>query len=316
MNDSSPIDAAHGGEGWQLRPLRSLNDIGTIWADCGCNSEHSSLKTVLLHRPGKEIAAVSDPASAHWDNLVDLSKARDQHDGLAEVYKRNGVEVIYLEPGNLAKPNHYFMRDLLTMTPEGAIVMKPASVVRRGEEVAVQKCLALNRYPILMSVSGHGYFEGPDVVYANPETVFLGIGLRSNLEGAMQIKHCIERQGFKTILVQTTYGCGHLDGVLNIVDKDKVLVIPTRISYLIYETLKSLDFTIIELPHNEETLERMAINIVPLAGSKVLMPSNCPETRKLLAKYNIESIEVDVSELMKGGGALHCMTGVLKRELV
>ncbi len=316
MKNLHQVGVSHGGEGWQVRALPSINDIGTLWKTCGCNSEYNALKTVLLHRPGDEINAISNPDSAHWNELIDLARAQEQHDKLAEVYQKNGVNVVYLEPGNLAKPNHYFMRDLFTMTSHGAIIMRPASDVRAGEEVAVQRCIAINCYPILMNVSGYAHFEGPDVMYINATAVILGVGLRSNMTGAIQIKQCMEWQGVNVTIVQTTYGCGHLDGVLNIVDKNKALIIPKYISYVIYEALKSFGFTIIELPHNEETLQKMAINMVPLDGSRVVMPAGCPEMRKLLNKYGIESIEVDVSELMKGGGAIHCITGVLKRALV
>ena len=44
------------------------------------------------------------------------------------------------------------------------------------------------------------------------------------------------------------------------------------------------------------------------------MAAGFPETKKFLAASGIRVSEVDVSELRKGWGSLHCMTAVLKRD--
>jgi arginine deiminase len=58
----------------------------------------------------------------------------------------------------------------------------------------------------------------------------------------------------------------------------------------------------------------MAINMVPLAPGVVVMPAGNPITRAALEQEGVTCLEVDVSELMKGCGSVHCMTGVVKRE--
>ena len=40
------------------------------------------------------------------------------------------------------RPNAVYCRDLMFMTPEGAIISRPALPVRRGEEAAMAKALA------------------------------------------------------------------------------------------------------------------------------------------------------------------------------
>ena len=39
-----------------------------------------------------------------------------------------------------------------------------------------------------------------------------------------------------------------------------------------------------------------------------------PALRERYEEHGVECVEVDVSELIKGGGGIHCMTGFLKRE--
>ena len=55
--------------------------------------------------------------------------------------------------------------------------------------------------------------------------------------------------------------------------------------------------------------------MVALAPRKILLPKGNPVTRKFLESKDVEVIEMDVSELMKGWGAIHCMSVFLKRDI-
>ena len=54
--------SAYGGEKWSPRTLSHREEIGSMWGDCGLNSEWAPLKQVLLHPPGPELS-VADPES-------------------------------------------------------------------------------------------------------------------------------------------------------------------------------------------------------------------------------------------------------------
>lgn len=62
-------------------------------------SEIGNLKTVLLHRPGKEIENLTPEYLERllFDDIPYLKIARDEHDKFADLFKINGVEVLYLE---------------------------------------------------------------------------------------------------------------------------------------------------------------------------------------------------------------------------
>src|SRR5215211_4802084 len=60
--------------------------------------------------------------------------ARAQHDTLVAEYEAQGVAVHLVENARMDKPNSFFIRDLMLMTPEGAIITRPASTLRAGEE--------------------------------------------------------------------------------------------------------------------------------------------------------------------------------------
>jgi hypothetical protein len=123
--------AAYGGAGWQPRSRSLAGELGNIWGACGVNNEWQPLKAVLLHRPGAELAASADP------NAVQMVAP------LAHAYRAAGVTVHYFSPDCTPTPNQMFVADLMFMTPECAILARPASDVRAGEEreVAHAPCL-------------------------------------------------------------------------------------------------------------------------------------------------------------------------------
>lgn len=312
------VDSAHGGGNWLARTDFVSEDVKSVWKDCGVYHEWGKLRAVLLHHPGEEIEGITDPSKVLWSETIEPTLAREQHNELSRFYRAAGVEVnyLYLEKHMPAKPNLYFVRDLFTMTPFGAVVSRPASYVRAGEEVIASHTLSRLQIPIVHSAYGSAYLEGPDILLVNSDLAFVGYGLRTNEKGADFAIGLLKEMGYgEVVKVQTTYGCGHLDGVVGILDRDLALLYPKRVSYVVYETLKRHGFRTFDLPDQREAEQGMAINLVPIEPGCVLMPAGNPHTRAMLQKAGCTCFEIDVSELMKGGGAVHCMTGVLKRDL-
>lgn len=62
-------------------------------------SEIGKLKTVMLHRPGKEIENLTPDSLDRllFDDIPYLEIAIEEHDAFAKILKDNGVEVLYLE---------------------------------------------------------------------------------------------------------------------------------------------------------------------------------------------------------------------------
>ena len=63
------------------------------------NSEIGRLKTVLLHRPGEELEALTPEYMSRmlFDDVPYLKVAQEEHDSFANVLRENGVEVLYLD---------------------------------------------------------------------------------------------------------------------------------------------------------------------------------------------------------------------------
>lgn len=304
---------------WSMYDDSNFEDqMPAMWGDWGCDSEIGRLRAVLLHRPGAEIEHVKDPASVLFIEKMDPARAREQHDHLADLYRQNGVNVHYIEEMPLDRPNGLFVRDLVAMTPEGAIVARPGTMVRRGEARYAAEALARLGVPILHTIAGRGTFEGADLMWVNRNLAFVGISRRSNADGNRQVRTELERMGVAEIVdVQVPWSEAHLDGMMAILNKKLAIVYTVQTPYPVVEALHRHGFRILEVTSEREVRYGMAINFVALEPGRIVMPKGeNKDTVKMMQKAGVEVIQVEIDELMKGAGSIHCMTAFLKRDKV
>ena len=309
------LTAAYGGFKWSARTTSLREDMPVWWGDWGVSSECGTLRAVLLRRPGPELDAVEDFDAAQMRSNLIPEVARQQHDHLVAAYRAHGVAVHFVENGRIDKPNSCFIRDLMLMTPEGAIIARPASTVRAGEERFVTEALGRLGVPILMTVHGSGTFEGADVSWVDSDLCFLAEGLRTNADGADQVERMLREIGVAEVVrVGLPYGAMHLDGLLNFPDRDLAVVWPRRTPYKIVQVLRKRGFRIIEVQDEDEAQRCLPMNFVALAPGEILMPAGGDRLRAAYEAAGVTCHTVDVSELIKAGGGLHCLTGFLKRD--
>jgi arginine deiminase len=305
------------GERWFPSEKSFSDEMKDLWGNWYCDSETGKLRAVLMHRPGREIDGMTEAAveKYRFRGVIDPGRAREEHDKLAEVYRNNGVEVHYVENQRIDRPNAMFTRDLMLMTPEGAIVSRPAVSSRRGEEKAVAEKLIKLGIPVLKTVNGSGFFEGANAMWIDRETVILGTGSRTNDSGAQQVERELRGIGVTEIIhAPVPYGSIHLDGFMNMVDTRKLAVFPWHLAYDTAELLMNNGIELIELTNIVEIKNGMALNFIVLEPGKIVMPAGCPDTRTVFESHQIEVIEVEMTELLKGWGAVHCMTAFLRRD--
>jgi N-dimethylarginine dimethylaminohydrolase len=312
---ASILSAAYGGEFWSPRVAAMTEDMASTWGDWGVSSEIGKLRAVLLRRPGSELDAIVDFDAIQMRSDLCSERVREQHDALADAYRAAGVVVHYVERGRIDKPNAMFVRDLMLMTPEGAIVTRPASTVRAGEERLVAEALAQLGVPILMTVHGSGTFEGADVVWVDEHLCFLAEGLRTNEEGANQVERMLREIGVTEVVrVGLPHGAMHLDGLLAIIDCDLAVVWPQRTPFKAVSTLRERGFRFIEVDNEQEAQECLPMNFVALAPGEILMPAGGANMRDRYEAAGVCCHLVDISECIKAGGGIHCMSGFLKRD--
>ncbi|HCX62915.1 arginine deiminase family protein [Sedimentibacter sp.] len=306
------IDAIPG-ERWFPNENSFKDEIDLYWGDWGVASEVEDLKAVLMRRPGKEIENF-DYKEVRFKEPINVDLFRKQHDDLAEIYSNHGVKVYYVKEQRGDRPNALFMRDLVFMTPEGAIVTRPAIAARRGEERYAAKALSDLGVPILKTVTGNGTFDGAMGLWIDKHTVVLASGVRCNKDGYQQVEYELKRIGVDNIIhMQIPYGHAHIDGLLNIASNDTAMIHASQVPYDVCEALKRKGFKLLEAPSQTEAKETLGINFVAIKPGLVVQPEGNPRCKELLENNGIKVISTDFFEILKGWGAIHCVTAFLKR---
>lgn len=302
------------GEIWLPKESGFVEDMNLYWGDWGVASEVDDLKAVLMRRPGKEVEDFDPMAVRFTDEPLDVELMRKQHDDLAQIYRDHGVKVYYVEETRDDRPNAVFCRDLMFMTPEGAIITRPGMDMRRGEERYVAKALADIGVPILRTITGDGIFEGANAMWLDRHTVILATSSRTNKSGYEQVEYELKRMGVNNILhMQIPYSNIHIDGILNMASHDVAMIHASQVPYDICDEMKKKGIKILEAPSLIEIRQTLGINFVAIKPGLVVQPSGNPRCKELLEKNGVKVITVDISEIVKGRGSAHCVTAFLKR---
>lgn len=313
MQEKTEVDAMPG-ERWLPEESTFEEDMGLYWGDWGVSSEVEELRSVLMYRPGREVERFDANAARFADVPVDAALMRRQHDCLVDIYRTHGIKVFYVEEQRFDRPKAVFCRDLMFMTPEGAIVTRPGMAARRGEERYVAQALAKLGVPVVRTINGRGIFEGANAMWVNRRTVVLSTGSRSNREGCEQVAYELRRMGVDNIIpMQIPYSNIHIDGIMNMADEETVMIHASQVPYDVCQALRKAKCRILEAPSLTEVRESFGCNFVALKPGLIVMPEGNPRCQEVLARSGISIITVDMSEIMKGRGAVHCVTAFLKR---
>lgn len=306
--------SAYGGEGWSPRSSGMAAELGKVWAACGIDSEWRTLRAVLLHRPGRELQASRNPNAVQMLAPVDVARAGEEHDAMAQAYRDNQVTVQLVEPGAMPRANQMFCADLVFLTPQGAILARPASTVRAGEEREVARRLADLGVPILRSISGQATFEGADAAWLDANTVVVARGLRTNQRGIEQIAEVLADMQVDVIAADLPFGAMHLMGLLRIVDRDLAVAWPRRTPHVVVQACRERGMQVIFLPEVDEHQMNRAVNFVTLGPRRILLEAGYAKVQEFYQQHGIECVTVAASELVKAAGGFGCLTGVLQRE--
>lgn len=285
----------------------------------GNNSEYGPLTAVLLYKPSAAIAAHPDPARIQHNAPIEHTILSRELDTLIALYSSFQIKVQLIqqpdEPSDVSNFNMIFCRDLLFMTPEGAVLANMAHETRRAEVDHAAKCLCAAEIPLLHTVSGEGRFEGADALWIRKDLVAVGVGNRTNSEGYYQLRKILEASNVEAIaLPSTQQTTQHLLGSVQIVARDLAFVRAELVAPEVIAFLAGHGFRIIPVPENSEVRSRQAMNIVTIAPAKIIMTADCPETRQLYLNAGVEVVaELPISQLINGAGGLACATGILAR---
>ncbi|SFE50520.1 dimethylarginine dimethylaminohydrolase family protein [Alteribacillus iranensis] len=296
----------------------------------GCTDHVSEVETVLVHRPGEEVLEFQNASyDERFDALFlkgengeinsyilgdtppDLELMQKQHDTLTTIYRQHGIDVIELEDSPKLLTNRLFPRDVGMVIPGGVVLSRFALPMRYAEVRNAQKTFAKHEIPILGTIQGKGTMEGGSFIMIDPNTAAVGTSVRVNQEGVQQLRSILAMQDIELIGVDLPSNLIHLDEVFMMVDHKTALADYSKLPHWFIETMKEKEIELIPTDNRDPEL---TTNCLPIAPGKVIFSTNGTYTMQRLKDHGIEVIEIDISEINKMGGGIHCSTLVLKRK--
>lgn len=271
------------------------------------------LKKVLLSKP-KHVnkAEQINEIAKKWDlKQIDETLIQQEFLRLQKLYEKLGIEVTVVETTG-EMPHAMFARDLGGCVREGYILGKFKHAIRKQETNFFQKSMETAGVPMIGQITGEGTFEGGDFAFLNEKTIAVGIVDRTNLSGVLQIRELLEPLGYSVHAVKTEPAYLHLDMCFNLVTPDIAIGYKEGLPVDFLELLEKLEIDLVS--GAEEEIFQHGYNVQAIGDKRVVSLAQNKELNKEMRKRGIEVFELDITESLKLGGGIHCMTFPLKRE--
>lgn len=278
----------------------------------GFRNETDVLTDVLLGPPDhlRHLATSSLSRRTLREQPADIDVSRAQHRELVAAYQHFGVRVHWHLP-EPELPMQVYARDSSVMTPYGAIITAMANWWRRGENYAAIRTYERLGIPLYDMVTA-GTFEGGDFNVIEQDCVLIGCGgARTQEEGARQVEGWLKNEGWETRLAFFDEYYVHIDLMVVPIAPKLTAVCLACTDPAIAAWLKAKGHEIIDVPF-EDTIS-LGCNFMSLGRGRVIVPKSSRTLCQRLRAHGFEVAEIDMSEISKTGGGIHCMAQALRR---
>lgn len=301
-----------------------------------CWSEHGELKMVMVCSPSS--LDIPDQRTADyvgWEKPVNQERAKENHEGMIKAMEDAGIKVIdyslYLK-GEKAELNHQlinrvFVRDLACVYGNTVIPGDAGMTMRAPEYVHSHELFQTWFDEKTFSIKDNNQLkalENGDVFVLNKDAVFINTGMRTSIESIEEIQQEIFRAGFSEIGIIDLPRTGetmHLDMNCNVAGSDLLIaksymrLFPVQIItekgpryVMMEEFVRRQGFDVLWTDDVKHTVAD--INFLNLDPETLLISTKA--NKSILKDHPFlkgkKLVEVDVSELEKGGGGIRCMT--------
>lgn len=229
--------------------------------------------------------------------MPDFAKTIEQHQAYCDALSRCGLKLTHL-PSDPKHPDSTFVEDVAIVTEHGAILTRPGAESRAGEVENIKSCLSLF-YSELPEIKAPGTLDGDDICEAGNHFI-IGISLRTNENGAMQLADWLAVRGYTSDLVDicSVRGILHLKSGISYIGDKRMVVINSLAEHPAFK-----GFELIQTQAHED----YAANCVRV-NDYVLMASGFSILQNTLEKLGYSVIALDMSEFQKMDGGLSCLS--------
>lgn len=253
-----------------------------------------------------------NPKDTMYLSVPDPLKVLREFDGLVRKLESLNIKVLVLESfGNMPlTSNMIFLRDVAFAFRDKIVLSKMKHSIRKDEPEKLAKLLISadpNYAKTFISLNENSYLEGADVFVVDENNICMYIKNRTNQPALEFVKKTFSNLDIGTVEANISNIPQHLLGGMHIIDRN---ILIRRINYC----PAVIDgFTSIDLEETYEIEKNFALNILVISNKEILMPSNNPNTKKILESKGIICHEIDIHEIHKMGGGIACMVLPLVR---
>ncbi len=239
------------------------------------------------------------------DNQVNVLLAYTQWKNLYHTIKDLADEVLLVEPQNKLPD--------LVFTANAALIHKNIAYIshfrfneRKNESQHFNDWFIAQGFQTVLDNKKDDYFfEGAGDALFMGDLLFYGYGFRSDKEFHKKLTSLKPENIILCRLTDPYFY--HMDTCFCPISSDFAIWYPPAFSP---EARKLIESKIELFAVPEIEAKHFACNAVVL-GKHIIMPADCPETKKHLVSKGFSVYECDVSEFIKAGGACKCLTLLL-----
>ena len=244
----------------------------------------------LVRRPGRRLP---EGLLTHFERTeIDVELATQQWRGYVDALKCHGWETIDV-PAADDCPDAVFIEDTVVMFGALAVISHPGAPSRQPETAAVGDTIGRLGYEIAR-IEPPGTLDGGDVLKVG-NTVYVGLGGRTNESGIAQLAGHLEPRGATLVPVPVT----------------KVLHLKSAVTALPDGTIVGWPSAVDDpgvFPTFLATPEESGAHVVLLGDNRLLMAADCPLSAAMYRAMGYQPVEVDIGEFQKLEGCVTCLS--------
>lgn len=256
----------------------------------------------------------------YTETKINREKAIAEHARIVECFREAGIEIIKVDPPKGCQDGVYTAN--WAIVKDGIAVMARLPEARKGEEAYARKKLEEQGIKTYLVPENYLYSGQGDSLRCG-KYLFAGRGYRSDPEAQTFVA---DKLGLELIQVHAnpqlnTDGSIHinpatnhadsfwydLDLAISIIDEHTIAYCPGALdeeSNKKLEAIQDLDKIIVDY---DECTKGFACNLVS-TGKHVIMSANAPNLKSALEARGLICITPEITELLKGGGYIRCIS--------
>jgi dimethylargininase len=246
-----------------------------------------SAPTAIVRRPSPRLA---EGIVTHLEPAaVDAGRALEQWERYVETLREHGWAIVEADPAD-DYPDGVFVEDAAVVLRGVAVLTRPGAPARRAEVASVAdelSQLGLETREIVAPAT----LDGGDVMAAG-DAVYVGLGGRTNAEGARQLGRALDLPVVPVPLSRVL----HLKSAVTALPDDTVIGFPP-----------ALDDAGV-FPELLAAPEEAGAHVVRLGDDALLMAAGAPRTAELLAARGYRPVPVEIGEFEKLEGCVTCLS--------